>query len=192
MAVCRTPSAEMNLTTRFFIYAPFALFVVLALGVSIRWFSEASAFSARLDRLNGHALMPGVTLHFASKQISGFPFRMDAVFRDLEIDVATRHGPSSWRTEDFALHRLAYGEDTTVFEAAGRQRLSWTARDGQRHELPLVLGSLHASASETNGSLRRFDLDVVALSSPDMSAESAQLHLRKTAHDDAVDLFVGF
>src|SRR5262252_3464129 len=103
----------MSLTNRFFIYAPFALFVVLALGLSIRWFSDASAFSARLDKLNGHQLAPGVRLHFLSKQISGFPFRLDAVFKNLEIDIETPHGPSSWKTDDFALHRLTYGAEKT-------------------------------------------------------------------------------
>lgn len=180
----------MSLTNRFFIYAPFALFVALALGVSIRWFSEASAFSARLDRLNGHTIMPGVTLHFSSKQISGFPFRMDAIFKRLEIDVETRHGPSSWRTEDFALHRLTYGADTTVFEAAGQQRLSWTDTGGRRHELAFAVGSLRASANENDAGLRRFDLDAAALNSPDVGAEGAQLHLRKELHNDAIDLFV--
>jgi hypothetical protein len=185
-----TDRARMNLTTRFFIYAPFALFIVLAIGVSIRWFSEASAFSGRLDRLNGHTLMPGVTLHFTSKQISGFPFRMDAIFKNLEIDVETRHGPSSWHSEDFALHRLTYGADTTLFEAAGRQRLTWTDTDGRHHELPLAIGSLHASASQSGAGLERFDLDAVALGSPDLSAESAQLHLRTDKTEDAIDLFV--
>ena len=179
----------MNLTTRFFIYAPFALFVALALGVSIRWFSEASAFSARLDRLNGHTLMPGVALRFGSKQIAGFPFRMDAILKDLEIDVATHHGPSTWHSEDFALHRLTYGADTTVFEAAGRQRLSWTDTAGRRHELPFAIGSLRASASENDSGLKRFDLDVVALNSPAATAERAQLHLRNEARDGGIDIF---
>src|SRR5262245_8403028 len=180
----------MNLTNRFFIYAPFALFVVLALSITIRWFSEASAFSARLNGLNGHRLMPGVTLHFASKQISGFPFRMDAVFKDLEIDVQTSHGPSSWHTEDFALHRLTYGADTTLFEAAGRQRLSWTDLAGRHHQLPFAIGSLRASASESEMGLERFDLNAVSLNSPEGSAGDAQLHLRREPHNDAVDIFV--
>jgi hypothetical protein len=182
----------MSLTNRFFIYAPFALFVVLALGVSIRWFSDASAFSARLDNLNGRALMPGVTLHFSSKRISGFPFRMDAIFKNLEIDVQTRHGPASWNTEDFALHRLTYGADTTVFEAAGRQRLSWTDTAGRRHQLPFAMGSLRASANESEMGLERFDLNAVSFNSPEGSAGGAQLHLRKEPQNDAVDLFVSF
>jgi len=180
----------MSLTNRLFIYAPFALFVVLALGVSVRWFSEASAFSARLDRLNGNMLMPGVTLHFSSKEISGFPFRMDAVFKNLEIDIQTHHGPSSWRTEDFALHRLTYGADTTLFEAAGRQRLAWTDRTGQHHELPFAVGSLRASAVESDQILGRFDLDAVSLNSPDVSTEGVQIHVRKEPHNDAIDLFL--
>jgi hypothetical protein len=180
----------MNLTTRFFIYAPFALFVALALGLTIRWFSEAQAFSARLDRLNGHIVMPGVSLHFSTKRITGFPFRLDAVFKDIEIDIETPHGPSSWRAEDFALHRLTYGADKTLFEAAGRQSLSWSDEARNRHTIPFAVGSVRASAIENDKGLERFDLEAVALGSPALSAEDAQLHIRKDPAGDAVDLFV--
>src|SRR5438477_8495025 len=114
----------MNLTNRFFIYAPFALFLALVLGLTIRWSLEANSLSSRLDKLNGRTIMPGVTLHFERKRIAGFPFRLDVIFKNIEIDVDTPHGPSSWRADDFALHRLTYGEDKTLFEAAGRQSLS--------------------------------------------------------------------
>jgi hypothetical protein len=180
----------MNFTTRFFIYAPFALFVALMLGLSIRWFSEADAYSKRLDTLNGHALMPGVTMHFSAKRIGGFPFRLDAVFKDFEIDVATPHGPSSWRAEDFALHRLTYGADKTLFEVAGRQVLRWTGEDGQTHALSFIVGSLQASSIEGDDGLDRFDLVGNAFDSPPLRVAHAEIHARRDPSADAIDLSI--
>lgn len=180
----------MNLTTRFFIYAPFALFVVLAVGVSALWFTEASAFSKRLDKLNGHALMPGVTLHFASKTIEGFPFRLDAIFKDLRIDVATPHGPSSWRSANFALHRVTYDPDKTLFEVGGNQLLTWTDENGAPHEAPFAVGALHASAIEDSQGLERFDLASAAIEAPGLSAGGLEFHARRDHKRNAVDLYL--
>jgi len=182
--------SQMSLTNRFFIYAPFALFVVLALGLTIRWFSDAEALSLRLDKLNGSAVMPGVTLHFGAKRIAGFPFRLDVVFKHLEIEVATPHGTSSWHAEDFALHRLTYGADKTLFEAAGRQSLSWSDEKRRLHTIPFAAGSMRASAIESEKGLLRFDLEAVAPGSSVLSAEDIQLHIRKNPARDALDLFV--
>ncbi len=180
----------MNLTNRFFIYAPFALFVILACGLTLRWFTEAAAYSKRLDAMNGKEVVPGVSLHFASKTIAGFPFRLDAVFKNLEIDIATPHGPSRWQAEDFALHRLTYGADKTLFEAAGRQRLSWTSLDGRPHSLPFAIGSLQASAVDGDDGIDRFDMVVAALSSPRLNAQQIQIHARRAPDADAVDVSI--
>lgn len=180
----------MKFTHRFFIYAPFALFVILALGASVRWWLAASDFSRRLDAENGHAIAPGVTLHFASKRIAGFPFRLDAVFKDLEIDVDTPRGPLRWRTGEFALHTLTYGRVQTILEAAGPQRLDWTAMDGKTRDFTFVPGALHASAIDDDGGLSRFDLDIVAVGSPALTAAQAQIHIRRGPDHDGLDVFV--
>jgi hypothetical protein len=177
------------MTHRFFIYGPFALFVLLALGLSVRWWAEAEAFSRRLDAMNGHEVMPGVALRFTEKRISGFPFRLDATFKNIAIEVATPHGPSHWRAEDFALHRLTYGTKRTLFEAAGRQSLDWTDEEGRPHELPFESGSMHASASEDAGGLARFDIDAIGLGSPALNAAHAQFHVRLDPHSGGADLF---
>jgi hypothetical protein len=180
----------MSLTNRFFIYAPFALFVILATGLSVRWFWEAEAFSKRLDAMNGEEIAPGVTLHFVSKTIAGFPFRLDAIFKNVEIDVATPHGPSSWHTHDFALHRLTYGADKTLFEAAGSQVLSWTSLDGRPHFLPFAVGAMQASAVDGDDGIHRFDLVIAAFSSPGLDAQAIQIHARRAPDADAVDVSV--
>jgi hypothetical protein len=180
----------MSLTNRFFIYAPFALFVILALSLSSRWFWEAEAFSKRLDAMNGRQVVPGVTLHFASKKIAGFPFRLDAIFKNFEIDVATPHGPSTWHASDFALHRLTYGADKTLFEAAGRQLLTWTSLDGRPHSLPFVAGGMQASSVDSDDGVDRFDLVIAAFSSPKLNAQAIQIHVRHAPDADAVDISV--
>jgi hypothetical protein len=176
-------------THRIFIYGPFALFALLAATVSLTWWLEARAFSGRLDAMNGRQIMPGVTLHFATKRISGFPFRLDATFKDIDIAVTTPHGPSHWQAQDFVLHRLTYGASRTLFEAAGRERLDWTDKEGRPHAFPFVPGSMHASASEDDGGLVRFDLDIFAIGSPALSADHAQFHVRRDPSNDGVDVF---
>ena len=76
----------MTYSSRFFLYAPLALFLVLAAGVSANWWIVARALSDKLDSLNGRPAMPGVILTFSAKQISGFPFNLDVVFHDFRIE----------------------------------------------------------------------------------------------------------
>ena len=180
----------MSRTNRLFIYGPFALFALLVLTISLRWWVEAEAFAKRLDAMNGQKIAPGITLHFEHKQVGGFPFRLDATIKDIRIDVETPHGPSEWQAQDFALHRLTYGARRTLFEAAGHQILSWTSEDGRHHALPLETGSMRASAIEDDRGLARFDLDIIAIGTPRFAAAQAQLHIRRDPQIDAIDIAV--
>jgi hypothetical protein len=178
----------MKYSSRFFLYAPLALFLAVAVAASVMWWREASALSDRLDALNGREAMPGVTLHFASKSVSGFPFNLDVVFKNLRVEVATRHGPSSWSSENFALHALTYGREQMIFEAAGRQLLTWTDMQGNAHSLPFDVGELHASAIAGERGLSRFDLDLVGFGSPALTAARVQLHARLAPDGHTVDI----
>ncbi|HXC57062.1 MAG TPA: DUF2125 domain-containing protein [Rhizomicrobium sp.] len=179
----------MKYSSRFFLYAPLALFLAIALAACVVWWREANALSARLDALNGHEAMPGVTLHYAAKSISGFPFNIDVVFRDFRVTVATPHGPSSWQAQNFALHALTYGRAQTIFEAAGNQALTWTDLQGRVHALPFEAGELHASAILGERGLVRFDLDLIGFGSPALTAARVQFHARLAPGGTAVDLF---
>jgi hypothetical protein len=180
----------MNPINRLFIYGPFVLFVLLATGLSVRWWYVADDFSRTLDKANGRQIAPGVTLHFGSKRIAGFPFRLDAVFKGFSIEVATPHGPSRWQSDDFALHRLTYGRGQMIFEAAGRQTLRWTRNDGSSRSLALSVGSIHASAIESDDVLSRADIVIVGVVSAAFAAREIQLHLRHDPARDALNLFV--
>jgi hypothetical protein len=177
----------MRYSSRFFLYAPIALVLLLAAGVSLHWWRAASALEARLDAVNGRAVMPGVTLRFASRQVAGFPFSLDTQLRDVTLSVATADGPSRWQTEKFALHALTYGRDETILEAAGAQKLSWV-EDGQTHALPFAVGSLRASAISDEAGLQRFDLDLFGFGSRAFIARRLQFHLRKNA--DKLDVLL--
>jgi hypothetical protein len=179
----------MKFGHRFFIYAPFALFVILAVGAGGRWWIIASQESARLDKLNGHEFAPGMTLHFGSKRISGFPFNLDTVFHDFEIDVATPHGPFRWRTRDFATHSLTYGRTQTILEAAGLQKLDWTGFDGKHRSFEFMPGSLRGDTIGDNGGFNRLDLVLVGIGSLQFTAADAQVHIRISPSGNGVDVF---
>jgi hypothetical protein len=178
----------MKYSSRFFLYAPLALFLLVAAGVSVAWWREAGALSNRLDAMNGREAVPGVTLHFASKTVSGFPFNIDVVFKDFRIEVKTPHGPSSWQAENFALHGLTYGREQMIFEAAGRQVLTWTDLQNHAHAMPFEAGELHASAIAGDHGVVRIDLDCIGFGSPALTAARVQLHARLNPNGRALDI----
>jgi hypothetical protein len=179
----------MNYSSRFFLYAPFALLLLIAAGFGFYWRHAAGAYEARLDALETHEAMPGVTMRYASRSMSGFPFNIDVVFRDVRVSVETGHGPLVWRAEEFASHALTYGRDETIYEAAGKQSLAWTDGAGHVHLFPFAAGALHASAIRDAGGLARFDLDAVDVGSPRFTASRLQLHVRRAG--GTLDLFAG-
>jgi hypothetical protein len=172
----------MNYSSRVFLYGPFALLLLVAAATGVHWWFAAAALEKRLDAMQTREAMPGVKIHYGSRSIGGFPFRLEAVFGDFRIEVATANGPVVWRAEHFALHGLTYGRDEMIFEAAGRQSLSW----GKAHRLDFQAGSLHASAIGDAGGLARFDLDIVAFDSPALHAGRIQFHVRRT--QDTLDV----
>jgi hypothetical protein len=172
----------MNYSSRFFLYAPFGLLLLAALAMGGRWWVVAGALETRLDAMQPHEAMPGITVHYRTRSVGGFPFRLEAMLDDLSVSVATRDGPIVWRAEHFALHGLTYGRDELIFEAAGKQSLAW----GKGHRLDFQTGSLHASAIQDEGGLARFDLDLVAFDSPALAAGRIQFHIRRSK--DTLDI----
>src|SRR5215469_14760448 len=108
----------MRYSSRFFLYAPFVLLVALAAAAMVRWWFVAGVFENRLRQANGHEIVPGVTLRFASEQTSGFPFNLDTVMDRVAITVQSTRGPIIWRSEHFAIHALTYGRAQEIFEGA--------------------------------------------------------------------------
>lgn len=173
----------MKYSSRFFLYAPLGVFLVLLAITGVHWWIAATRLADWLDAKNGREIMPGVTLSFMARHITGFPFSLDTQFHDVAITVAAPNGPTRWQAEKFAMHALTYGRDETIFEAAGHQTLGWTRSDGVVRTLPFAVGSLHASAIVQKGTLARFDLDLAGFGSKAFTAQRLQFHARQNGAD---------
>ena len=171
----------MSYSSRFWLYAPFALVLALAAWVMGHWWYSANALEKKLTAAKGTSVVPGITVDWTSVTMGGFPFRIDASFTGLRISGVAAHGPFAWRTEKFAMHALAYGRSRTVYEAAGPQQLAWTDPSGKARKLDFIPGSLHASSIIDARGLARFDLDIVNLGSAQITAGRVQFHMRREA-----------
>jgi hypothetical protein len=178
----------MRYSSRFFLYAPLLFLLMLAVAATLRWNAVAGSLERRLQQVNGHEITPGVTLRFGSEKITGFPFNVDAVFTGVTVEAGAAHGPIVWHTEQFAVHELTIGRAQQIYEAAGKQSVSWTDADGALHRFVFIPGSLQASAIESGGRLVRFDLDINGIGSRDLSGARAQLHFRKAPDRDAIQI----
>jgi hypothetical protein len=166
-------------SSRFWLYAPTALFLAIAAAVMVHWWLRADAFEKRLAAIKGREAVPGITLDWTRVEVGGFPFRLDAGFTDFRVKGAGAHGPFAWQSEKFALHALTYGRRQDVFEAAGRQTVAWTEADGRAGAASFLPGSLHASAITDANGLARADLDIVDAGAKDFTVARFQLHMRR-------------
>ena len=185
----------MKYSSRFWLYAPLVLFLALALWVMGHWWILAKDLDRKLTAMNGHQAIPGITVSWASKTISGFPFRVDVIFTDLLVRAEAPLGPVTWHSDRFALHALTYGRTQDIFEAAGPQALAWTDADNARHQLSFLPASLHASAISGDRGLSRFDLDMMNAGGKDtdgtgFTAARVQFHMRHDPKADALDLML--
>jgi hypothetical protein len=178
----------MRYSSRFFLYAPIAALLTLAAIAMAHWWIVASALDKRLAAVNGHEIMPGVKISFASKRIAGFPFRLETRLDGLRIEVAEKDGPVVWTTEQFASHALAYGRIQAIFEAAGKQTLSWRDASGRAHTFAFLPGTFRASAILENGELVRFDSQIVDLAGSDFRAAKLEFHFR--TNKDRIDAYL--
>lgn len=185
----------MTYSSRFWLYAPLALFVALALWAMGHWWSAAHALDQKLTAMNGHQAIPGVTISWTSQKISGFPFRLDVVFSDFKLRAEAPRGAVTWHSDRFASHALTYGRPQEIFEAAGQQTLDWTDLDGALHHLTFLPGSFRASAIADGKGLARFDLDLVdaggkTADGGPLTLARGQFHMRRDPKDDALDLMI--
>jgi hypothetical protein len=180
----------MNYSSRFWLYAPSALFAALAAAVMIHWWMLAGPFEKKLAALKGREAIPGISLDWDKVEVGGFPFRLDANFQNLRVAGAGAHGPFSWRSEKFAMHGLTYGRSQDVYEAAGRQQVSWTDTNGEGHAASFQSGSMRGSSILGPQGLMRFDLDIVELVGPDFTLTRFQFHMRRDPDGSGLDLMV--
>jgi len=180
----------MNYSSRFWLYAPFCTFLALAAIAMVHWWIAAGDFEKKLTALKGHEAVPGMTLDWDTLSVGGFPFRIDADFVNFRIAGAGAHGPFQWHAEKFALHSLTYGRAKTVYEAAGRQQLSWTDGAGAAHSASFLPGALRASSIADGRGLTRADLEIVGLAAKDFTIGRFQLHMRRDPDGADLDLML--
>ncbi len=178
----------MKYSSRFFLYAPLLLLLMLAGYVMAHWWQVAGALETRLKALKGHEAAPGVTLDWRHAAVGGFPFRLDVLFDGLRVKGRGAHGPFAWTTDRFAVHALTYGAEKDVFEAAGNQHLEWMDAAGGSHTLDFLPGSLRASAVRDDRGLSRFDVDILELAGKGLSIGRAQFHMRRDPDGKSLDL----
>jgi hypothetical protein len=175
-------------SSRFWLYAPISLFLLLAVAVMIHWWMVADAFERRLATLKGHEAVPGMIVDWASVDVGGFPFRLDAAFTNFRVQGAGAHGPFGWTTEKFALHALTYGRKQIVYEAAGNQDVRWTWSNGKMQHASFLPGTMRGSSILDGRGLNRFDLDIVDLGNSSFAIGRLQFHLRRDPDGTDLDL----
>jgi hypothetical protein len=176
----------MNYSSRIYMYGPVGLLLLIVVLYSVFWRVESDTLAARLDRVNGGEIMPGVSFSFAQKSVGGFPFRLDVLLSDVAFTYRNSATEADWRIDRLALHRLSYGRNQFIFEADGKQSLAWkSSADAPPETIALTPQIARASAILAEGRLVRFDADVwgphgIATNpqhdSADFSAARAQLH----------------
>jgi hypothetical protein len=184
---------RLSYSSRFWLYAPLALFLGLTAWAIIHWWLAASALDSQLKLMNGRQAVPGIRLSWKTQTLSGFPFRVDVVLDDFSVRAEGPRGPLIWHSEHFASHALTYGRTQDIFEAAGQQTLVWTDADGARHQLTFLPASLRASSIANDKGLLRFDLDMLDAGGTDSDGQRftvsrAQLHMRHDPKQDGLDL----
>ena len=175
-------------SSRFWLYAPISLVLLLAAAVMIHWWMLAAAFEKKLAALKGHQAVPGIVIDWGSVEVGGFPFRLEAGFSNLRLEGAGAHGPFAWTSEKFALHALTYGRRQIVYEAAGAQDVRWTWSNGKMQHVSFVPGTMRGSSVLDAKGLNRFDLDVAALGGQSFAIDRLQFHMRRDPDGTDLDL----
>lgn len=151
----------MSYSNRIYMYGPVGLLLLIAILYSVFWRVEADNMSARLDRANGGEIAPGISFSFAQKSVGGFPFRLDVLLTGVRLGYRSGNTQIDWRTDRFALHRMAYGRNQFIFESDGTQTISWTTQpDAMPVTVLLSPETARASAILNQGRLLRVDLDL--------------------------------
>ena len=180
----------MTYSSRFWLYAPTAAFLLIAVAVMAYWWVAAGAFEKKLAALKGHEAIPGVTLNWSKVEVGGFPFRLDADFINFTATGAGAHGPLAWSAAKFAAHTLSYNRDKIVYEAAGQQMLIFTGKGGGVMATAFLPASMRASSIIDPKGLRRFDLDIVGVGAKAFTIGHFQFHVRRDPDGADLDLML--
>lgn len=166
----------MSNAKRILIFGPIAVLTLLALAFSVYWFVIAGRISSELERHNGNEIVPAITLQFAEKNISGFPFRFDVSLSDVTLAARSDATTRSWQSEIIALHAASYGREAYLLEADGLQIFTWPAEDGaSQHILQMTSGITRANIILEDNRLVRFNIDILNAEGIDASSNAVAM-----------------
>jgi hypothetical protein len=177
-------------SSRFWLYAPVTAFLALVVLAAAWWWTTYQAFEKNLALIKGHESAIGITINWKSVDVSGFPFRIDAIFDDLSVTGKGAHGAFNWSSPQFALHALTYGRRKTVYEAAGRQHVSWVGENGVHHSASFLPGTLHASSTIIDGGVAGAAVDIRDAAGDGFRAARLQFHMRRDPDHTDLDVMV--
>jgi hypothetical protein len=105
--------------SRFWLYAPLILILVLALAWSGVWFYAAGRAETTVAAWIDREANLGRRYACAERKVGGYPFRIEIRCRDLEIDFDTADGPVSLRSPQLLAMAQIYQPDLVIAEATG-------------------------------------------------------------------------
>jgi hypothetical protein len=176
---------------RWFLYAPWILFLIAAVGWSGFWFVLRGQTLSRLEAAAEQARTAGWQADWESVAISGFPFRLNVTLNGLNVS-----DPSGWglstpqlKAETFAYrlgHWVAYTPDGLTYRRPGAAPMQVRAKvlRGSLNNLDRTPPSL-----SVEGEGLTFTTASGALPPAFSAATKLQLHLRPGPDDQGAVLF---
>lgn len=97
------PAPARKKRSRFWLYAPYVVILILAVGYSAYWLFARSRLEQGIDAQAEAMRKAGYSVDIAGRNISGFPFRLKAVLPELRIS-----SPAGWAVAAPGLEGQAY------------------------------------------------------------------------------------
>src|ERR1041384_6029723 len=102
--------------SRFWLYGPLVLVLVLALAWSGVWFYAAGRAETTVAAWIDREAKLGRRYACAERKVGGYPFRIEIRCKDLAIDFDTADGPVSLRTPQLLAMAQIYQPDLVIAE----------------------------------------------------------------------------
>jgi hypothetical protein len=185
--------------SRLALYLPFAVLILLAVGISVAWFVISNRVEAEMDRWLAREASAGRAWSCPGRSIAGFPFRIELRCAGPQLAVTRGVGVETARAEGLVVVGQVYRWRHIIAEIDGPLRMDLI--DGTKVEADWRDLRLSAVAGSANDGLERLSLIANAgtlrvtppAAPPDaILVQEMQLHLRRDprrfAQDGAYDI----
>lgn len=117
--------AQRKPPRRLWLFLPFILIAVLAVGYSAFWYAASQRLSSEVDARAATLRDAGYVVDLSGRRVSGFPFRMKLAFAEARIA-----SPSGWALAVPGFEAEAYLHDLGHWVAVAPQGLTFTRPEG--------------------------------------------------------------